>query len=136
MTLLPDLNRIEVSNALLAIPPFNGFKQEELTTLVDMLETFVLKKNTVLYKPEKPASSLYILLSGKITISEEKTGEKPFAVCTPPSLISPLSFLFPTNALAYAVAEKECIICELTAGSFKMLQLSTPALALNIITGL
>jgi len=118
---------------LSAVRLFEGFTQEQLRLLAFGAETTFLQADHKLYREDDVADSAYIVVSGRITLYREQSGERiPIGTAGPGTMLSELALIADTNRLTSASAEIDSEVIRLSRKMFRRILEEYPELAVKL----
>lgn len=118
---------------LSAVRLFEGFTQEQLRLLAFGAETTLLQANHKLYREDDEADSAYVVVSGRIMLYRELSGERiPIGTAGPGIMLSELALIADTNRLTSASAEIDSEVIRLSRKMFRRILEEYPELAVKL----
>lgn len=118
---------------LSAVRLFEGFTQEQLRLLAFGAETTLLQANHKLYREDDEADSAYVVVSGRIVLYRELSGERiPIGTAGPGIMLSELALIADTNRLTSASAEIDSEVIRLSRKMFRRILEEYPELAVKL----
>ena len=118
---------------LSAVRLFQGFTQEQLRLLAFGAETTLLQANHKLYREDDEADSAYVVVSGRIVLYREQSGERiPIGTAGPGTILSELALIADTNRLTSASAEIDSEVIRLSRKMFRRILEEYPEVAVKL----
>ncbi|TRC76625.1 cyclic nucleotide-binding domain-containing protein [Mesorhizobium sp. WSM4310] len=118
---------------LSAVRLFQGFTQEQLRLLAFGAETTLLQANHKLYREDDEADTAYVVVSGRIVLYREQSGERiPIGTAGPGTMLSELALIADTNRLTSASAEIDSEVIRLSRKMFRRILEEYPEVAVKL----
>ena len=118
---------------LSAVKLFQGFTQEQLRLLAFGAESTFLQADHKLYREDDVADSAYIVVSGRIVLYREQSGDRvPISTVGPGTMLSELALIADTNRLTSASAETDSEVIRLSRKMFRRILEEYPELAMQL----
>jgi CRP-like cAMP-binding protein len=112
---------------------FKGFTQEQLRLLAFGAETTMLQADRKLYREDDEADSAYIVVSGRIVLYREQSGERiPISTAGPGMILSELALIADTRRLTSASAEIDSEVLRLSRKMFRRILEEYPDIAVQL----
>ncbi len=102
----------EILDLLKNVPLFSGLSSELLTRHIDLSRRIILAPGHILLSPGDPFKDIYVILSGRMSLSPGSADNEPVAMFGAGDSAGEMSALNGSKALAYLIADTECeLLC-------------------------
>lgn len=117
------------------VPIFNHLEEEQLNEIMQVVRGESYKKGEILYHPEDPSDSLYIVNRGNIKIYRlsESGKEQIIRILHPGDFTGELALFQQSVHVAYAEATVNSQICKIQSDDLQKLLLKYPTISLKIL---
>lgn len=123
-----------IAGTLRRCPLFERFDVPSLGKLAQLVECRHFQSGQILFRALDEGASLFVLSSGQVEFFiENQTQLRVVGGCGPVRSFGELSLLLPGPRMIGARAVDEASLFEMSSGLLKMLELSDPSLALELI---